>query len=121
VARNTRDFITVDEHSTLGKFQGAEIKRLAEFIYGPRFAEQLARKMGLHPSTVRRWVREKHSPTPQHSLEFAAIVRKKRGERVHYELLLFTELAHVADPELEAILLIPFPLPAPAPSDKLAR
>jgi hypothetical protein len=104
-----KDILTPVQRSGIEKFQATEIKRLAEFVYGPRFAAQLARKLRLHPSTIRKWTTGARSPTAQHSIEFAVLVQQRRGARVRYEVLLFEELAHVTSPKLEAILLIPYP------------
>jgi hypothetical protein len=92
-----------------GIFSPGEIDMAGEFIYGPRFASQLGRALGVTAGTVRRWSAGTRTPSAKLSREIAVLVRTRQGQRVQFQVMRFSDfIAKNRSNRLKAIMLIPF-------------
>lgn len=58
----------------------ADLARIGEALYGPRWQSELARALGVSDRTMRRWAAGDYAPPPGARDDLAALLRARRAE-----------------------------------------
>jgi hypothetical protein len=89
-----------------GRLSQAALNASGYWLYGPRFASQLARAIGIKDArAVRYWSSGERQCTKRYSLMIVQLVNLRRGQRVQIEAVRFNDYVAKLPIELQPVAL----------------
>lgn len=89
-----------------GRLSRDALNASGNWLYGPRFASQLARSLGIKDArAVRYWSAGGRQCTEKYSLMIVQLVNLRRGQRVQTEAVVFTSYVAKLPLELQPVAL----------------